>query len=131
MSARSSTSSVARSPASWARPGSYPVDIRIDPPGPLSRWRTLFRLFLAIPAFAVSAAYGGIAFVIAVLGWVSSLARGRMPEGMRNLGAVSLRYQAQTTAYFLLLTDRYPYAAPALEDTTVEIEEIGLAPEPA
>jgi hypothetical protein len=96
--------------------GSYPVDIRIAPPTRQNRWRTGFRLILAIPALAVSGAYGGIQFAVAVLGWFSSLARGRMPEGMRNLGAVSLRYHAQTGAYLLFLTDRYPYAAPALED---------------
>ena len=32
----------------------YPVDLEIDPPGPQSRWKTFFRLFLAIPAFAIS-----------------------------------------------------------------------------
>ena len=39
-----------------------------------------------------------------------------MPEGLRNLGAVSLRYAGQVYAYLFLLTDRYPYAAPALRD---------------
>jgi hypothetical protein len=38
-----------------------------------------------------------------------------MPEGLRNLGAISIRYGEQTSAYLLLLTDRYPYAAPVLQ----------------
>ena len=37
-----------------------------------------------------------------------------MPEGMRNLGAVSLRYIGQVNAYLFLLTDRYPDPAPAV-----------------
>jgi len=49
------------------------------------------------------------------LGWWSSLVRGRMPEGLRNLGASCLRYSAQTYAYVFLLTERYPYSAPVLE----------------
>ena len=82
----------------------------------------MFRGFLAVPALLLSAAYSGITFAVGVLGWFSSLARGRMPEGMTKLGAVSIRYQAQTWAYALLLTARYPYAAPALEDTASERE---------
>jgi len=39
-----------------------------------------------------------------------------MPEGLRNLGAVSLRYTAQVNAYVFLLTDEYPYSSPAVRD---------------
>jgi hypothetical protein len=39
---------------------------------------------------------------------------GRMPEGLRNLGVSCLRYGAQVDSYLLLLSDRYPYAAPVL-----------------
>jgi len=34
--------------------GTYPVDVEIAPPLPQSRWKTVFRLFLAIPAMAIS-----------------------------------------------------------------------------
>ena len=98
--------------------GSYPVDVHIDPPGRQSRWGLVFRGFLALPALFVASVYGGVASVVAILGWFSALVRGRMPEGMTNLGAVSIRYQAQTWAYALLLTERYPYASPALEDAS-------------
>jgi hypothetical protein len=37
---------------------------------------------------------------------------GRMPDGLRNLGAYALRYSAQTDAYLYLLTERYPDAGP-------------------
>ena len=37
-----------------------------------------------------------------------------MPTGLRNLGAFSVRYHAQTNAYLFVLTDRYPHASPAL-----------------
>jgi hypothetical protein len=49
-----------------------------------------------------------------------------MPEGLRNLGAACLRYSAQTTAYALLLTNRYPYGAPALREPAPEREETTL-----
>jgi len=96
---------------------SYPVDMRIDAPAERQgRWGVLCRAFLGFPALLIASAYGGILFFVAVLGWFASLITGRMPEGMRNIGAVSIRYQAQTWSYVLLLTSRYPYSCPALED---------------
>ena len=94
--------------------GSYGIDVHIDPPRAQSRWKTLFRGFLAFPAFFVAGALGGVLLAVAILGWWYSLIRGRMPEGLRNLGASCLRYSAQTYAYSLLLIDRYPYATPVL-----------------
>ena len=93
----------------------YPVDIAIAPPERQSRWITLFRLFLAIPAFFVSSALSVALFVVAFLGWFAALATGRMPTGFRKLGAYAVRYLAQTQAYWYLLTDSYPHASPALK----------------
>ncbi len=92
----------------------YPVDVAIDPPASQRRLVTFFRLFLVLPAFIVSAGLGAALFVVGLLGWFAALVTGRMPEGLRNLGAVALRYQAQTHAYGAVLTDRYPYASPAV-----------------
>ena len=39
-----------------------------------------------------------------------------MPEGLRNLGSVALRYSGQVNAYLFLLTDRYPYSAPVVSE---------------
>ena len=93
---------------------SYPVDVAIAPAERQNRWVTLFRTFLALPAFVLSSALTGALFVVGFLGWFAALATGRMPTGLRNLGAMSLRYQAQTHAYWFVVTDNYPYASPAL-----------------
>src|SRR5919201_2121389 len=37
-------------PGFAGRPGSYPIDVEVEPAGPQSRWVTGFRLFLALPA---------------------------------------------------------------------------------
>ena len=49
---------------------------------------------------------------MAIFGWFVGLFLGRMPKGLRNLGAYCLRYTAQTYAYIYLLTDSYPYSGP-------------------
>ncbi len=97
-------------------PGSYPLDTVAADPERQNRWKVLFRGPLALPALLVAGAYGGLGWVLAVLGWFSSLARGRMPRGMRNAGALALRYHAQTLGYVLLLTDSYPYSGPCASD---------------
>ena len=102
-------------PGFTGRAGSYEVDLEIETPAAQSRWKTFFRLFLAIPALLLASALGGVAFVVAFLGWWYAIAKGQMPEGLRNLGVACLRYSAQTYAYLMLLTDRYPYGAPVLE----------------
>jgi hypothetical protein len=118
--------------------GEYVVDVHLPPPLAQARWKTGFRLPLAIPAFLVAAALGGaggpavfpngggrggasrysaggsgaLTSFVAFLGWFASLARGRMPKGLRDAGAYGLGYGTQSLAYFLLVTDRYPSADP-------------------
>jgi hypothetical protein len=100
-------------PGFTGKEGSYPVEPRIEGPREQNRWKVGFRLFLAIPAILLNSAYGGLLGIVAFLGWFASLANGRMPLGIRNAGALALRYAAQANGYLLLLTDRYPYSGPA------------------
>jgi 2-(1,2-epoxy-1,2-dihydrophenyl)acetyl-CoA isomerase len=93
----------------WYR--TYPVDLVVAPPDPQARWKTFLRLILVIPAYALMTVFGSVLEVIAVIGWFTSLALGRLPKGMRDLMAYCLRYQIQTYAYLLLLTSRYPTLA--------------------
>lgn len=120
-----------RFPGFTGRAGSYGIDLEIDPATKQSRWKTLFRFFLAIPAFVLASALGGVALAIAFLAWWYALATARIPEGMRNLGASCLRYSAQTYAYSLLVTSRYPYGAPILREAQPVPEELVDFPTPA
>jgi hypothetical protein len=92
---------------------SYPVDLE-TPVAPETQHRlvTFFRLLLAIPAMLLSAALTYALAVVALLGWFVSLVRGRMPEGLRDLGAYILRYSGQVNAYVYLQTARYPRSSP-------------------
>lgn len=100
-------------PGFVGKPG-YPVDVAVEPPERQHRLVTLFRLFLSIPALLVAGGLSVALFVAGFLGWFSSLLTGRMPTGLRNLGAYAIRYLAQTNAYWLIVTDHYPHASPAL-----------------
>ena len=99
-------------PGFTGKAGSYPVELSIEGPRSQNRWTVFFRLFLAVPALLVSGAYGGLLYAIALLGWFTGLFTARMPLGLRNAGALGLRYSAQTNGYLYLLTDAYPYSGP-------------------
>lgn len=109
----------------------YPLDVTLPPPERQSRWKTAFRGLLAVPAFFLAGAYGSVVYAVGFLGWFAALVTGRMPTGLRNAGAISVRYLAQTYAYAYLLTDRYPDASPALRPPPPpepeEPEEIEIA----
>jgi uncharacterized protein DUF4389 len=94
------------------REGVYPLDLVLPPPGRQNRWKTGFRIVLAIPAIIVNSALGWALLVCAVYTWFVALIRGSAPWGLRNLMAYGLRYAAQLNAYLYLLTDTYPHASP-------------------
>jgi Domain of unknown function (DUF4389) len=122
-------------PAFTGTAGSYPVDMRLPGPAAQSRLRVLLRMVLAIPALILAAVLGGFGSVgsrgggsssgttagssftglllgVSFLGWFAGVLTGRMPRGLRDAGAYAVGYRAQTLAYVLLLTDRYPNADP-------------------
>ena len=101
-------------PGFTGKPHEYPFDLRIDPPASQNRWKTGFRLILAIPAFVMGSALGSLLCVAALLGWFASLFTARMPRDLRDAGAYALRYSAQMYGYALLLTERYPDATPGI-----------------
>lgn len=105
----------------------YPVQVTMPGPEPQSRRKTLFRLFLVLPALIVFAGLSSALLVAAFLGWFAALVGGQMPAGLRNVGAISIRYLAQTSAYVLLVTDRYPYASPALRPPPADALELEAA----
>lgn len=114
-------------PGFTGRPG-YPVDVHVAPPDRQSRWVTLFRFFLALPAFILNSALNWLLIASGIGGWFAALVIGRMPEGLRNAGAHALRYNAQVNAYATLVTGRYPFSGPP---TLEPVEAPWAEPTPA
>ena len=94
----------------------YEIDVEIADREPQNRWVTGFRAILMIPALALAAGLFSVFGLVAFFGWFVSLILGRMPEGLRNVGAYGLRYAAQLNGYTYILTDRYPYSGPPALD---------------
>jgi hypothetical protein len=103
--------------------GSYPVELVVAPRELQNRWTVGFRIVLAIPALLLASAYGAVLFVAALLGWFAALATARMPRGLRNAGALALRYSGQTYGYLYLLTGSYPYGGPTAAQSPIAAPE--------
>jgi hypothetical protein len=110
-------------PGFTGEPGSYPVDVEVDGRDVQNRWKTGFRIFLAVPAILVGGALGGVMFVAGFFAWFAALFTARMPRNLRQGQLLALRYNAQVHAYLTLLTDRYPYASPAPPAATATTAE--------
>jgi len=95
-------------PGFTGRQGSYPIDLEVDPPATQNRLTVFFRFVLAIPALFVTNILSNLSQLLAIFSWFIALVTGRVPEGLRNFAALALRFETQTYAYVLLLTDRYP-----------------------
>ena len=86
----------------------YPVTVQIAPPEKQGRLGVFFRVLLAFPALILSYVLNYLTYVVAIFAWFVAIFMGRIPEGMRNLLAFSVRYHAQTQGYVMLLTSKYP-----------------------
>jgi Domain of unknown function (DUF4389) len=76
------------------------------------RATVLLRPLLVSPAVVLASVLTVALAWTAVGAWVVALAGGRTTEGLRELGAFCIRYQAETLAYLLLLTPSAPMLAP-------------------
>ena len=95
-------------PGFTGQEGTYPVDLEVDPPVEQSRLTILFRLILAIPVLFVTNILQNVGWLLAIVAWFIALFTGKIPQGLEDIFAYCLRFQAQTYGYVLFLTQRYP-----------------------
>ena len=82
--------------------------LNLSYPEHLSRWKPLYKWFLAIPHYLVLVVLG-VGAVFAVIGGLCGvLLRGEYPEGARDFIVGVYRYGLRVQAYAGLLTDQYP-----------------------
>jgi Domain of unknown function (DUF4389) len=99
-------------PGFVGRVRTYPIDLEIARPERQRRLVTGFRWFLSLPANLIASGLGGLLVLTSIYSWFYALVRGRVPRGLRNLGAFAIRYNAQLYGYTFLLTEAYPYTGP-------------------
>src|SRR4029077_20009859 len=88
--------------------GGYPIDVDVQVPEHIARWRPLVQWILAIPLLILVYVLGIVAEVCAVIGWFAALFTGRLPEGLGNIIAGYYRYYWRTYSYAWVLRETYP-----------------------
>lgn len=87
----------------------YPVHIAVAPPlERYSRLRTLFRFLLAIPIYILNYAFVIWASAVAIAIWFVAVITGRTSAGLVGAQRIPMAYIARSTAYFALITERWP-----------------------
>ena len=94
-------------PTAAPAPG-YPVRFDVECPEELSRLLIFVKLLLAIPHLFILYALGVVQSVITIIALFAILFTTRYPEGLFKISVGVLRWQANVSAYILLLRDEYP-----------------------
>jgi hypothetical protein len=84
--------------------------VRIEAGEPLRRSRlaVLFRIPLAVPHYVVLTVWSLLVVPAVAIAWLALLIDGRLPSFLHRFLGAFLRYQGQVTAWFDLLSPRYP-----------------------
>ena len=86
----------------------YPVQLDLETPLRIARWRPLVHWILAIPQFLVLYFLGIAAGILTFLAWFAILFTARIPPGMFDFMAMIHRYQWRVTSYAYWLREPYP-----------------------
>jgi hypothetical protein len=107
----------------------YPIMVRIERPERQSRLTTLFRGLLVIPAAVFGYLLGAAGSLVALVQWVAIIVTGRCPTSLEDFQALVQNFGARTSAYALLLVDRYPsFEAPDVEAAPDDASAPGQLP---
>jgi hypothetical protein len=84
--------------------------VRVEADEPLRRRRlpVLFRVVLVIPHYIVVSIWSLIVVPAVAVAWLALLIEGRLPSFLERFLGAFLRYEGQVTAWFALLSTRYP-----------------------
>jgi uncharacterized protein DUF4389 len=87
----------------------YPVNVEIDYPTQLTRWKVVIWKFItAIPHLIVLIFLSIAAVIVVIIAWFAILFTGRYPRGLFDFVAGVLRWGLRVEAYVYSLTDEYP-----------------------
>lgn len=87
---------------------SYPVEVELDAPYEVARWRPFFAWLVAIPHLIVLYVIGAVAGALLLIAWFAILFTGKIPSGIFGFASMYLRYQWRTMTFAAGLHDSFP-----------------------
>ncbi len=86
----------------------YPVNLEVDYPLQLSRWKIVVKWFLATPHYIALGVLTMVVTITTIISFFAILFTGRYPSGLFRLAAGYLRWVIRVGLYVTLLRDEYP-----------------------
>lgn len=87
----------------------YPVELALGPPKEkYSRLSAFFRFFPLIIVSFIQGVLGFFLYIVLFISWVTIIVIGRLPLGLHDAIAFCMSYLSRSSAYALLLTERFP-----------------------
>jgi hypothetical protein len=84
------------------------IRVRSDEPLRRKRLVTLLRAPIFVPLYLVLWVWGALLVIFVPVAWLALLIEGRLPRWLHDFLGAFLRYLGQATAWFDLLSGRYP-----------------------
>jgi hypothetical protein len=91
-----------------ASASAYPVQVELESPLKVARWRPLVHWLLAIPQFVVVYIVNSVLGLLAFIAWFAILFTGNIPKGLFDFMAMAFRYQWRVTSYLYFMRESYP-----------------------
>jgi hypothetical protein len=91
-----------------ASASAYPVQVELESPLEVARWRPLVHWLLAIPQFVVVYIVNSVLGLLAFIAWFAILFTGNIPKGLFDFMAMAFRYQWRVTSYLYFMRESYP-----------------------
>lgn len=86
----------------------YPVDLQLDAPLTIARWRPFVHWILVIPHLFVAGVLGQVAGLLSIVSWFVIVFTGAQPEGIARFQVMVLRYEERVASYAFWLREPYP-----------------------
>jgi hypothetical protein len=88
--------------------GAGPVQLALDAPLTVARWRVIGNLILAIPHFVILLVLSLVLNVVTIIAWFAILFTGNYPQGLFDFSAGILRYQWRVLTFYFFMREPYP-----------------------
>jgi hypothetical protein len=112
-------------------PPAFPLQLDLESPLKIARWRPLVHWLLAIPQFIVLYVLAIVQRVVFIISWFAILFTGKMPDGLFAFNVMVLRYQWRVVSYYLFMREQYPEFAFPMEPTDPGTDPAHLSAQPA
>jgi hypothetical protein len=89
-------------------PALFPLQLDLNAPLRVARWRPLIHWLLAVPQVLVLYVLFLVQGVVTFIAWFAILFTGKMPDGLFNFTAMTMRYQWRVSSFLLFMREGYP-----------------------